>query len=283
MVLLKKALQVWKLALPEDFFGQERICVAMSASAPVEKNSLEWIKKNSCFHFVEIAPRLDRYTRYSLSPVAWSPWGRKSGPNFQFFKVISAIQKCHAEEWILQLEPDAVPLRKIEHQDFESCIEREAEHWVVGSVHAPLVIDALRGHWTGHLNGVAFYRTGNPEFIDFFLDTWVPTLLLALNSDDSFAYDMVTDPSFSQKVSNAVLQRAWAASSHRFKQCPQMINLSGRELSEDTVFSQISMLADQNRGNYFPWLLHVHSSNASRIFDYGIRKKRFLLDVGRKE
>lgn len=191
--------------------------------------------------------------------------------------------ESHEEEWLLQLEADVVPLRRIDHSDLAACTERQPDQWVVGSVHAPLVIEALRGYWVGHLNGVAFYRIGAPDFIEFVLDTWIPTLLLSLNNDDSFAYDMVTDISFSQMVANSALGQAWGMNSRRFGRCSQLINLSGKVLGESVIRSQISAVIAQYQGQPPPWLLHVHSSDALRIADDYLTTNRFLLDSGSAE
>jgi hypothetical protein len=198
-----------------------------------------------CVHTLAIPEGLDRYVRTWNPRTPRSPWGLKSGPNFQFFRIISAISTLHREQWSLQLESDVVPLRPVKKDDF---IGEFRGRWVVGAHNHPEVLNPIDPMLWGHINGSAFYRVGDPDFIEFIAAVWIPSLLYLLHENPTLAYDCMTAPPVWASLP-APLREAWLATRDQFSFSSGMINASS--LSKKEAESALRSM------NEMPWFLHA--------------------------
>jgi len=193
-------------------------------------SGLDWID-------LKLAPHVNRYHSSPMAKVAWDPWGFKSGPNRDFFRILNYCSKLDYE-WMLLAEPDLIP---IEHDLVDRVItllNNHSEQWVVGAQ----TTDESRGHLDfrihDHINGSAFYHVGSPDFHQFCRRVWIPSLIAIVKNFPSFAYDCVTASQIRQWLP-CELKAAWESNENRFIATPKMINQSNIHISQGELNSLI--------------------------------------------
>jgi FkbM family methyltransferase len=152
--------------------------------------------------------------------------GFKSGPNEQFFELIS--QLSHYEDFIYYMETDCIPLRQGWLDAIRELAEGDSESWVIGAYYRG--IEQISKHFTFHLNGNALYRVGDSEFIAFVEQFWRPKLYEILETiDQRMAYDCLlsyvltaADPQKSNQE-----WKALQTVGHRFRATALIQNISG--------------------------------------------------------
>jgi hypothetical protein len=130
-------------------------------------------------------------------PVARSfPYGWKSGPNQQFFRLLRHAQlQGYAE--LLIVETDCFPVTPSWIQDILEDAHARPDFWVLGSPfrgRSKVGPDILL-----HLNGVAVYRIGEPRFFSM-LSQWEARLKSLCVAHPETAYDCAQELYFSQKL-----------------------------------------------------------------------------------
>lgn len=209
----------WQLAFRNAGLGDVPLCL-WSPSAPDHP-----IMQAACWHHLELPKGIDRYVRGPVALGAWTPWGNKSGPNFQFFMQLTEMRRAHDEAWILQIEGDTFPIEDNLGSEVRRLLGANDDAWIVGSVNHPVVLEVLSPQLHGHINGAAFYRIDSDEFHMFRRRVWIPSLIEAVSQQPSMAYDCLSAPALQQDLRED-LQAGWRASAHRFVRTFGMINAS---------------------------------------------------------
>jgi len=112
-------------------------------------------------------------------------FGRKSGPNFLFQRLIE-LATPHGG-FVLQIELDCLPVQAGWIDATQGVIADHARAWVIGSLYAGsgMVGDDNKSH----LNGNALYRVGDSAFRAFFSEVWMPRLMHQIAERPDLAYD----------------------------------------------------------------------------------------------
>ena len=211
-----------------------------------------------CIHYLELDDAIDFYARSPLQKTPWSPWGLKSGPNFQFFEILRRTRDLHDTEWVLQLESDTVPLRDVERDDIGWILDSD-DVWVAGSSATYAESQSLSTSTANHLNGAAFYRVGDSHFIDFLSMAWARSLLHIASVRPALAYDSLTSPGVWRELPGD-LRDSWEENKARFRQVTGMVNLSNRTLSALDPRAQLLEAGCIFPEDEFPWFLHLAKS-----------------------
>lgn len=212
-----------------------------------------------CVHTLELGEAVDFYARSPRERTPWSPWGLKSGPNFQFFEVLRRMHTAHDTEWVLQLEADTVPLRAVDQSDIGWILDSD-ELWVAGASARFAEAKSLSAATADHLNGAAFYRVGSPEFIEFLAHTWARSLLHISQVRPALAYDSLTSPGVWRELPEHLFF-SWRENAERFGRVPGMVNLSNRTLSTSDPTGQLREAGDVFSHQPSPWFLHLAKSD----------------------
>ncbi len=241
----------WREAFAQVFQEQEPgVCVWVTGENPPDF-SLEGV----CSHALSLPPVLDGYARSPLTKILWTPWGQKSGPNFQFFEILRRMHSSHRPEWVLQLESDTVPLRRVVSDDIPWVLER-SDQWVVGSSASHADNGTLSSTTKQHINGAAFYRVGDSGFVEFLSTTWVQSLLYLLKSRPALAYDVLSSPQLWRTLP-PFLAQSWEENRDKFMVTSNMVNLSSRKLPTLDPEEQLNSVSVNLDGQSSPWLLHL--------------------------
>lgn len=225
-----------------------------------------------CWHALTVPSLIDRHVAASHPRLAWSPWGTKSGPNYQFFQVLDGIGAQHGETWTLLLEPDTHPLPGDAATTVRGLLDRHREAWMIGGRPHALVRPALAKDLREHLNGAALYRVASARFATFRAEVWIPSLVAMIQQDPISAFDCLTDPAL-QKRLPAYLQDAWHAVQHLFVPTSGIINVSSLELSALELRQVLAdpALADATRQEETqPWLLHAKGPVATVLAELSL-------------
>ncbi|WP_339616216.1 hypothetical protein [uncultured Gilvimarinus sp.] len=139
------------------------------------------------------------------------PYGKKSGPNIQFFRTlrkIFSIQPCTSG--LLLLETDAHPI--LQNWVFEL---NQRTQWFGNNVYIagsrPVIAETI-GPIKNHINGNALYNLGNKNFPNF-LEFWEEMLTESIKLNPDLAYDVAIEWSYHtsrSSKSNVFLKRLWA-------------------------------------------------------------------------
>lgn len=208
-----------------------------------------------CSHLLPLPSVLDGYATSPLRKISWTPWGQKSGPNVQFFQILRLVGSLHATEWVLQLESDTVPVRKVSEEDIPWVLN-DSDNWVVGASTGHADHSSLSQATAKHLNGAAFYRVGDSGFMNFLETIWVQTLLYLLRYRPALAYDVLTSEAL-WSVLPVFLRESWRTNSHRFVVTSNMINLSNRKSVTRNPINQLAELSVPQGGTASPWFVHL--------------------------
>ena len=208
-----------------------------------------------CLHRLYLPPSIDFYGRSPLERRPWSPWGLKSGPNFQFFQILRQMNHLHHSEWVLQLEADTVPLRSVKQEDIGWFLN-DPNFWVAGSPADFARKRSLSSSTANHLNGAAFYRVGDPMFMRFLQLVWARSLLYLVNYRPAVAYDSLTSPGVWDELP-LELRESWEENSNRFVQVKGMVNLSNRLLASSKHLDQLDDAGIPYDVENIPWFLHL--------------------------
>lgn len=193
----------------------------------------------------------DRYVRESGIRVwNWRPLGTKSGPNLQWARTLSAVGREGTSDWVLLLEHDTSPVGpRIVPRVFE-LLARYPGAWVIGALPEPSSIRRIDPRFRRHLNGVALYRVGDGEFLNFLDAVWIPSLSLMLQQQSNLAFDLLTSPETWGDLPDP-LRASWKQQAGRFVRTRSIVNASATRRSRLTkVLEQVD--ADEN-----VWLLHA--------------------------
>lgn len=222
-----------------------------------------------CWHDLDIPRRVDRHVPASHPDLEWSPWGTKSGPNFQFFSLLDAFPRVHDDAWALLLEPDTLPAVDDVAEQVARLVAAHPDAWIIGGQPHELAKPALARELRAHLNGAALYRVGSRGFAEFRTGVWLPSLLVLIQRDPAMAFDCLTDPSLQQRLP-AALREAWARRQHHFVPTAGIVNVSSLELTRRQLVRLMSEPALRDacdREGTRPWLLHAKGDVAGALAD----------------
>jgi len=211
-----------------------------------------------CWHVVDLPARIDRHIADANPRESWSPWGPKSGPNYQFFSVLDAQRMHHDEEWVLFIEPDTHPLCDDVNDRIDELVAAHPSAWMMGGIPHTRLRPSLASDLWHHVNGAALYKVGDRDFARFRQVVWIPSLLLKIRVDPRFAFDCVTDPAQWDSLPR-LLRESWVAAAHRFMRTAGMVNLSSLTLSSTQVRTILedSEWVIECDDDAEPWMLHA--------------------------
>lgn len=235
----------WREALGRRLELNDTFCIYISNPA----GNLSAAPDGVCVHKLHIPKRYDFYQRSFTSLSTWSPWGRKSGPNLQFFQTIREAGLRHTESWVYQLESDVLPARPLTQLEAKSLREHMQISWVIGAENHPAVLRRLPKVFHHHLNGAALYKVGDPRFQAFVSDVWAPSLWSLLTWDPSVAYDVMTSPDCWERLP-AQLRAEWQSASSKLVVHAGMGNLAGLALNKKLL----TVLLEERKY----WSLHLN-------------------------
>ena len=246
---LERNLQLWDCPLlaPSsypDLDAKPDLIFAFSSTEDMKlsRRVLEAVERSACVMrcfdkteviYVGLDKTLDYYEKDYRKKIQGR--GYKSGPNEQFFELISRLS--HYEGFIFYMETDCVPLRQGWLDAIRELAEGDSESWVIGSYYRG--VERISERFTFHLNGNALYRVGDPEFLAFVEQFWRPKLYEILDSaDQRMAYDCLLSYLFTAampKESNQQWETLQAVG-HRFRATSLIQNISGAaDLQQDAV------------------------------------------------
>lgn len=212
-----------------------------------------------CWHSLDLPPRIDRHVDRPSPRDEVSPWGSKSGPNFQFFRLLDRFGEVHPHDWLLYAEPDTVPIGAEVADAVADLLEANSDAWMIGARPHPIVRARLTPDLWNHLNGAALYHVGDRDFAEFRRSTWIPSMLLKIRELEIYAYDCITDPSQRRKLPER-LRHAWRAETHRFVATSGMVNLSTETLDPAGLRSAMEddmLLAALRAEGTSVWMVHA--------------------------
>jgi hypothetical protein len=215
-----------------------------------------------CWHNLEVPERIDRHVQVANPRLAWSPWGTKSGPNYQFFALLDQYMVSHDEPWVLLVEPDTHPMGADMGSVVEKVLDDNADAWMIGGRPHPAIRSMLSRDLHEHLNGAALFHAADAGFAEFRKDAWIPSLLWIIRDQPTFGYDCLTDPE-SRTTLPERLQKQWRDNNSRFVATAGIVNLSTAnfgamklKLELNSPWLTASLLAEGTA----IWLLHIKGS-----------------------
>jgi len=216
-----KTLEMW------SNLGFDDLCMFVSENEnPLFIDVLTSNLPTVCIHQIKIPPEYDYYEkRYSSTFTRISSLGKKSGPNWLFFKVLNEINHHHEQD-IFLIEADVYPIN-LENaiNRIETEILRNQDWWVIGAKPHLEIRKFISPLLHNHLNGSAFYKTKSEEFISFLNSIWFPSLIEGLIIDKNLAYDVFSDPKY-RTASSKSLQFYWDKYQNKFIESKLVINYS---------------------------------------------------------
>ena len=119
------------------------------------------------------------------SSVSQGAFGNIAGPNFLFHQAME-----HASEhggFAFQMELDCVPLASGWIDELDRVVARSSGCWVIGAFYNGDfgIYNPVRFH----VNGNALYNVGDPEFMGFLREKWMPRLIALSGDYPNLAYD----------------------------------------------------------------------------------------------
>lgn len=237
-------------------------CIWSPSPMPAGLNSRDSSPVQFCWHELRLPERIDRHCVAAHPRSPWSPWGSKSGPNFQFFQVLEAFAEAHPHQWILAAEPDTYPIGRDPSGVVRDLLARNPNAWMIGGFPHPSLLDKLDPRIHHHLNGAAVYAVGDPTFREFLSNTWIPSLLWKIRELPEYAYDCLTDPAENSALPD-FLAKSWDSSQHKFISTAGIVNLSNRKISVSVaqrLCTEDSLLHQCTEERTTPWMLHAKGS-----------------------
>jgi len=243
----------WRATLAQSTLPNAPFCLWSTVRPPHP-----FAGESVCWHELKLPERIDRYERGTVAKGIWSPWGNKSGPNFQFFMQLEEMRTQHPEEWVLQIEGDTFLVGEDPGAQIERLLAAHPEAWVIGAVNHPKVLEVLDPLLHGHINGAAFYRVGSAEFRDFRRQVWIPTLIELVGKVPSMAYDCASAPEIWDQLSKA-LHLGWLAGNSKFVRTFGMVNAStiATRVLDDPRLNHDEIREGLASEGALPWFLHT--------------------------
>lgn len=173
---------------------------------------------------------VNRFNSSITAEIPWDPWGFKSGPNRDFFRILDYCSHL-GTGWTLLAEPDLIPAEADLKNRVSSLLTGFPGQWVIGSQTTTLALKKLDRRLHDHINGAAFYNTKSIDFVRFRKRVWIPSLISLIRNFPFFAYDCVN----ASEIWDLLPQRLaseWKFCSERFISVPQMINQSNIWINE---------------------------------------------------
>jgi len=113
-------------------------------------------------------------------------FGNTAGPNFLFQHAMNFAHRWPG--YTLLVEVDCLPLKKDWLTSLEQVIKRASGAWVIGSMYIGTF--RINNPIMRHLNGNALYNVGDPNFINFLNNVWMPRLIQYADVNPNVAYDL---------------------------------------------------------------------------------------------
>lgn len=190
----------------------------------IHETRLSWVD-------LGLGSRTNRYIYENATVAAWSPWGYKSGPNCDFFRILDWCQD-QGVEWVLLAEADLLPVGDGLKARVDGLLSSAKDSWIVGAKPSTESKQLLDPRIHDHINGAAFYRVGSEDFGVFRRNVWIPSLIALIKYFPFFAYDCVTAPGVWDLLNDHLLV-SWESQRQRIQGTDMMMNLSNVKVSRD--------------------------------------------------
>lgn len=234
-------------------------CIWSPLPKPTELDLLGCDPVQFCWHELSLPKRIDRHFAVAHPRLPWSPWGTKSGPNFQFFQVLAEFAEAHPHYWMFAAEPDTYPIGRNPTGVVLDLLERNPSAWMIGGYPHPSITPTLDPTMHRHLNGAALYGVGDPRFREFLVTSWIPSLLWKIRQRPEYPYDCLTDAAENANLPE-ILAQSWSEVQRRFVPTAGIVNLSSRSLSiaeARRLCTQDRLIRRCTEEQTSPWMLHA--------------------------
>lgn len=226
--------------------------------APLDTEGILLKSKSLVSHNLNLSPDIDKYLDSTTNLKHWSPWGAKSGPNFQFFQILNYYRTNQATNWLLFLEADTFCTSKTAKSHVNRLLKEFSQAWVIGALPHALARKHLFPNFWDHINGACLLHVGDPDFHDFLARVWIPSVIYRIRSIPYYAYDCVTATK-ELLLLPEFLRDKWINAATRFIRTPTMLNVSNLSLSLQETQSLVELnsleFADQTAGS--TWFTHA--------------------------
>ena len=198
-------------------------------------NDLVELIRRASHEFIDLRlnTSANRYLADYAPIASWDPWGFKSGPNRDFFRILDWATS-NRYDWTLLAERDMQPLREFPAAERSEFFRHRADTWMIGALPSPEVKKSLDPRLHDHLNGGAYYNTGASDFRLFRRRVWIPSLLEVIKLFPFYAYDCLT-AQWTWNLLRTDLRSAWENNRDRFMASELLLNYSTIALSQDEI------------------------------------------------
>lgn len=248
-------LKMWLDRLRPDMGGING-CIYLSGPARLSSSDCD-LALEFCWHVLSTPDSLDSYAQHFSKRHPWTPWGTKSGPNFQFFEILNLAGTQHTETWTLLIEEDCRPKNDAPGLEILKDLELHENSWMIGGLPDPAIAPRLPHELRNHLNGAALYRASDHAFREFLTAVWLPGLLEMIALNERYAFDCLTSPEVFESLS-PVLRSAWNSQRSRFTSVEGIQNLSTIEVDGATWLPTLPSNAHARESRKStPWMVHA--------------------------
>ena len=215
---------------------------------------------------LRLSERVNRYDKHTTGLTTWSPWGTKSGPNYQFFRIIQHYSERAKDSWLLYLEPDTYCAVTDPRRHIEALTSQHPSAWIVGARPAANCLPYIDESLHDHINGACLINVGDPSFHDFLVRTWGPSVLWKIRTRPYYAYDCVT-ATLEYTYLPSELRAIWIRESGRFVRTATMLNLSNLELTKQEVLGILDSSDSREMPMQTAWFIHAKISELRASYD----------------
>lgn len=207
---------------------------------------------------LDLSPNIDKYLSSMTNIKTWSPWGTKSGPNYQFFQIIDHYRSHRRADWVLFLEADTFCTSQLARTHIERLLENHSDAWVIGASPHPKTRARLMPDLWDHINGACLLHVGDSDFQDFASRVWIPSVIDRIRTLPYYAYDCITATREWAKLPDS-LESEWIKNANKFIRTSTMINTSSIRLSlrDIQTLTNAGSIDSQTRAGSSIWFAHA--------------------------
>lgn len=136
--------------------------------------------------YLNISPADDVYKMDGKPANPMPKLGNISGPNILFFE---SIKYCSKFKYVLLIETDCIIMKDDFIEKFNNFVQHSGDFWIAGATYDGKTFMDCTNTLFLHLNGVALYKTGCPNFQEYIYNVrkWIE---LKIHINPVLAYDV---------------------------------------------------------------------------------------------
>ncbi len=230
-----------------------------------------------CFHeikfsYCELSDLDDLYRRSYRGEIG--AWGYKSGPNNQFFQMLNKFTEDYP--YIFMMESDCFPIKANWLQRAVEIANSPEKFWVKGSIYRGN--SPLAEFQQNHINGNAFYASGDRNFRRFVREVWQPFVLEnTKNIDPKLSYDCAIARYFHQAKSsqNNLEWLQWQNYAHLFTYTNFIQNHSGTKEARGEAKITLQQILKYSPDTYIVHAPHFAEQVDSNLYSNNHNEIKF--------